>query len=332
MQTCKVKTFTINTTLWPVLGRRSRICGFCEIPRILRVPNGSLMRSIATFSIVAYDPSHQEWGVAVQSKFLAVGAVVSWAQAGAGAVATQSYANLLYGPQGLHLMQAGLSAVEAIKRLVDEDEGRDQRQVGLVDARGRATAYTGKECHAWAGHVVGEGFACQGNILIPGTVEAMAARFQQLRQGGGELADWLVGALDAGQQAGGDSRGRQSAAVLVVRAGGGYGGNNDRYLDLRVDDHPQPIQELERLLGIHHLYFGKVDKADQVPLAEVAAELQALLHRTGHYTGPSSGVFDEDTRKALRAFVGIENLEERWNGEGDTIDRMALDFLREKFA
>ena len=289
------------------------------------------MKPIATFSIVAYDSGPEEWGVAVQSKFLAVGAVVGWARAGAGVVATQSYANVLYGPKGLDLMEKGRSAEKAIQSLVESDEGRDQRQVGMVDAKGQAAAFTGKECFAWAGHLVGAGFSCQGNILIPGTIEAMAKRFEEVRGGEGELADWLVAALDAGQQAGGDSRGRQSAAVLVVRAGGGYGGNNDHYLDLRVDDHPEPIRELAHLLKIHHLYFGEVNKDDLVPLADVAAELQALLARTGQYKGQQSGVFDEETRKALRALVGAENLEERWNGEGDQIDRMALDFLREKF-
>jgi uncharacterized Ntn-hydrolase superfamily protein len=289
------------------------------------------MKPIATFSIVAYDPGREEWGIAVQSKFLAVGAVVGWARAGAGAVATQSYANVLFGPQGLELMEKGCSAEETINILVDADENREQRQVGMVDVKGQAFAFTGKECFEWAGHIVGAGFSCQGNILIAGTVEAMAKRFEQVRGGDGELADWLVAALDAGQQAGGDSRGRQSAAVLVVREGGGYGGNNDRYLDLRVDDHPEPIKELARILRIHHLYFGEVNKEDLVPLADVAGELQAMLKRTGHYKGTKTGAFDEETRKALRALVGAENLEERWNGEGDQIDRMALEFLREKF-
>jgi uncharacterized Ntn-hydrolase superfamily protein len=290
------------------------------------------MKPVATFSIVAYDPGREEWGVAVQSKFLAVGAVVGWARAGAGAVATQSYANVLYGPQGLALMESGRSAEEAIQSLVDADEDREKRQVGMVDAKGRAFAFTGKECFDWAGHHIGERFCCQGNILIPGTVVAMAKRFEEIRGGEGELADWLVSALDAGQQAGGDSRGRQSAAVLVVRKGGGYGGTNDHYLDLRVDDHPEPIKELERILKIHHLYFGAVDPDDLVPLKDVAAELQTMMKRSGHYSGEVSGAFDEETRKALRALVGAENLEERWNGEGDQIDRKALEFLREKFS
>lgn len=286
---------------------------------------------IATFSIVAHDPVHNEWGVAVQSKFLAVGAVVPWARAGAGAVATQSYANLLYGPQGLDLMASDLSAEEAILQLTADDDGRGQRQVGMVDAQGRAAAFTGAGCHAWAGHIVGDGYACQGNILVPGTVEAMAARFETVRGGVGELADWLVEALSAGQAAGGDSRGRQSAAVLVVKKGGGYGGNNDRYLDLRVDDHPEPILELQRLLGIHHLYFGAVNPEDTLPLADLATELQQMLVRTGFYTGTITGIFDATTRTALRALVGRENLEERWDGSGDRIDRVVVDYLRSRF-
>lgn len=286
---------------------------------------------IATFSIVAYDPGRREWGVAVQSKFLAVGAVVPWAQADAGVVATQSYANLAYGPDGLALMAEGLSAATAIDRLTMADDGRHQRQVGMVDRDGNAAAYTGKGCHDWAGHIVGERFACQGNILVPGTVEAMAATFETARQGVGELADWLVAALAAGQDAGGDSRGRQSASVTVVRAAGGYGGNNDRYLDLRVDDDPFPIQRLRKLVSIHHLYFGAVNPDTLIPLADIAAELQQLLQKTGHYTGPISGEFDQLTRTAVRALVGSENLEERWDGSGDMIDGAVVDYLREQF-
>jgi uncharacterized Ntn-hydrolase superfamily protein len=267
------------------------------------------MRPIATFSIVAYDPGREEWGVAVQSKFLAAAAVVSWARAGAGAVATQAHANLTYGPRGLEMMEDSVSAEEAIKTLTDSDEGRDLRQVGIVDREGQAFAYTGRRCTKWAGHLIGEGYACQGNILLPGTVEAMAERFEQVRGGAGELADWLVTALEAGQEAGGDKRGRQSAGVLVVRENGGYGGNNDRYLDLRVDDDPEPIQKLQKLVEMHHLFFGKVDPDDLVPLESVAAELQELLQRAGHYDGPVTGVFDQETRKALQTLVGIENLE-----------------------
>jgi uncharacterized Ntn-hydrolase superfamily protein len=289
------------------------------------------MKAIATFSIAAYDPGRKEWGVAVQSKFLAAAALVCSARAGAGAVATQSYANLAYGIEGLEMMAAGKSAAETIKALTDGDDERALRQVGMVDRQGKAAAFTGEECMYWAGHIVGESFTCQGNILIPGTVEAMAAAYERARGGEGELADWLVAALAAGQEAGGDLRGRQAAGVIVVREGGGYGGNNDRYLDLRVDDDPYPIQKLAKLVEMHHLFFGEVDPADLVPLAEAAAELQEMLKRTGHYDGPVSGEFDEATRKSLMALVGTENLEERWTGSEDTIDSKALDYLREKF-
>jgi uncharacterized Ntn-hydrolase superfamily protein len=290
------------------------------------------MQSIATFSIVAYDPERKEWGVAVQSKFLAAAAVVSWARAGAGAVATQSFANLTYGERGLKAMSEGQSAKDTIDALTGKDENRAMRQVGMVDAQGRAHAFTGEDCYDWAGHIVGEGFACQGNILVPGTVEAMAEQFERSRKGPGELADWLVAALAAGQAAGGDSRGRQAAGVLVVRKDGGYGGDNDRYLDLRVDDHPEPIEKLGELVGMHHLFFGEVDPNNVVDLKEVAEELQAIATKTGHYSGPVNGDFDEPSRKALRALVGSENLEERWDGSGDTIDKQVLEFLRNKFS
>ncbi len=289
------------------------------------------MQPIATFSIVAYDPARQEWGVAVQSKFLAAAAVVSWARAGAGAVATQSYTNLSYGPRGLDLMALGVHADEAIEILIRDDAERELRQVGVVDARGQAAAFTGNECMAWAGHHVGDGYACQGNILHAGTVEAMAECFEQVRGGDGELADWLVAALAAGQAAGGDQRGRQAAGVLVVRAHGGYGGHTDRYLDLRVDDHPQPIRRLQELVSMHHLFFGETNPDDLIPVADVAAALQAILARTGHYDGPINGEFNAATRAALRTLVGMENLEERWNGEGDLIDRKVVAYLRQRF-
>ena len=289
------------------------------------------MLPVATFSIVAYDPQRKEWGVAVQSKFMAVGAVVSWARAGAGVVATQSYANLTYGPDGLDLMAGGAPAAEAIRILTAADEERDKRQVGMVDRQGNAASFTGDGCHDWAGHIVGDGYACQGNILIPGTAEAMVKEFERLRGGSGELADWLVASLAAGQKAGGDSRGRQAAAVLVVRENGGYGGNNDRYLDLRVDDDPYPIQKLRKLVHMHHLYFGEADPNHLIPLADVTTELQEILIKAGEYNGPVTGDFDSTTRTALRALVGMENLEERWDSQGDMIDRLVVDYLRQRF-
>jgi uncharacterized Ntn-hydrolase superfamily protein len=238
---------------------------------------------------------------------------------------------MAYGALGLDLMEHDLSASQTIQKLTSEDEGRDLRQVGMVDRNGQPASFTGKGCFAWAGHIVGDGFACQGNTLVPGTVEAMAARFEQARGGNGELADWLVSALAAAQEAGGDRRGQQAAAVLVVRKNGGYGGNTDRYLDLRVDDDPQPILKLQKLVEQHHLYFGEVNPEDLIPLSSVAAELQAIMTRTGYYQGSINGSIDEATRAALRAMVGNENLEERWNGEGDQIDRQVIEYLREKF-
>lgn len=289
------------------------------------------MKPITTFSIVAYDPDRSEWGVAVASKFLAAAAVVSWARAGAGAVATQSYANLTYASRGLDSMAQGMAAHAVVKALIRGDPEASQRQVGLVDRQGRAAAYTGKACHPWAGHLVGEGYACQGNILVPGTVEAMAQRFEAVRGGPGELADWLVEALAAGEEAGGDSRGRQAAGVLVVRADGGYGGNNDRYLDLRVDDDPHPIAKLRRLVDLHHLYFGQTRDQDLVMISDITAEIQDILRRAGYDAGPVAGHFDDTTRRSLRALVGLENLEERWNGEGDMIDLQVVRHLQQVY-
>ena len=287
---------------------------------------------IHTFSIVAYDPQKKEWGVAVQSKFLAAAAVVSWARANAGAVATQSYANVTYGYRGLDLMSEGHSAAKTIQLLTEDDENIDLRQVGVVDRDGNAASFTGKKCNDWAGHIVGDGYACQGNILVPGTVEAMAKEFENARQKDGELADWLVAALAAGQEAGGDKRGRQAAGLLVVREGGGYGGDNDRYLDLRVDDHPYPILKLKQLTENHHLYFGEVNPEDLIPMPNVARELQGIMKRTGHFKSEINGVVNEDLISGLRILVGEENLEERWNGDEKMIDNKVVEYLREKFS
>jgi len=285
----------------------------------------------STFSIIGYDPQAQEWGIAVQSKFLAVGAVVPWARAGAGAVATQSYANTSFGPNGLALMAQGLSAQEALDQLIAEDEGRARRQVGLVDAQGRAATFTGDECHAWAGGVTGKYYAAQGNILVSGaTVEAMAKTFEETR---GELADRLVAVLAAGQAAGGDRRGRQSAAVLVVRPEGGYGGHNDRYLDLRVDDDPEPIERLKALVDLHHLFFKPPAPGELVKIeGELAREVQHILQWAQYYDGPITGKYDAPTRKALSNLIGNENFEERFDEEKGLISRQVMDVLRLKFA
>jgi uncharacterized Ntn-hydrolase superfamily protein len=285
----------------------------------------------STFSIVAYDPNAREWGVAVQSKFLCVGALVPWARAGAGAVATQSFCNTAFGPDGLALMAQGLSAEEALDRVIAADEGRARRQVGFVDAAGGVDSYTGSECGEWAGGLTGTNFACQGNILVSGqTVEAMAQTFESAT---GELADRLVATLAAGQAAGGDRRGQQSAAVLVVREGGGYGGFNDRYLDLRVDDDPAPIERLAALVDLHHLYFKPPAPGEMVAIeGELARDVQRILQWAGYYDGPLTGDYDPATRTALRDLVGVENFEERFDEPGGRISSQVLDILRDKFA
>ncbi len=210
---------------------------------------------VATFSIVGFDPETKEWGVAVQSKFVDVGAVCPWAKAGVGAISTQSYANTSFGPRGLELLAAGKSAQEVLDILLASDPGREKRQVGIVDSRGNAATFTGSECHDWAGGVTGENYTAQGNILVSEeTVQAMARTFETSE---GPLAERLLAALEAGQNAGGDARGQQAAALLVVQEGAGYGGFNDVKIDLRVDDHPTPITELQRIYQVHRAVFGE---------------------------------------------------------------------------
>ncbi len=283
-----------------------------------------------TFSIVARDLERGELGIAVQSKFLAVGSVVSWATANVGAIATQAWANTSYGPRGLELLTSGLTAQETLDRLIADDEGRETRQVGIVGLSGPPVTYTGSECMFWAGGKTGPDYACQGNILVgEKTVLAMASTFEQCT---GPLAQRLLNALAAGQAAGGDSRGQQAAALLIVRANAGYSGFNDRAVDLRVDDHPRPIEELQRIFLIHTLYFSPADPADILPIDQARAiELQTLLTHSGDYQGPVHGSYDAATRQAFRAFVGRENLEERWL-EDARIDLIVLEFMRTKEA
>ena len=281
---------------------------------------------VATFSIVAFDPETDSLGVAVQSKFLAVGSVVPWARAGVGAVATQAMANYNYGPRGLDLMSTGNSAEQTVETLTLADEDREHRQVGVVDARGRASTFTGSECFDWAGGVTGEHYAAQGNILVgKETVEAMASAYEET---GGDLATRLLGALDAGQGAGGDSRGKRSAALLVVREGGGYGGDNDRVVDLRVDDHPEPIGELIRIRDLHTLYFGETSPDDVIAVdGDVRAEVADALLRAGYLEGPDVG--DDDLFDALSAYIRTENFEEREQQRG-YLDRSVLEYLKRR--
>jgi uncharacterized Ntn-hydrolase superfamily protein len=280
----------------------------------------------STFSIVAHDPAAGEWGVGVASKFLAVGAVVPWAQAGAGALATQARANLSYAPAGLALLAGGHAADVVVERVVSADDGRQHRQLGVVDAQGRAAAWSGTECLPWAGHRVGRGYCCQGNILAgEAVVVAMAEAFERAQ---GPLPERLVGALAAGQAQGGDRRGQQSAALYVVKAGGSYGGYLDRYIDLRVDDHLTPIDQLGRLLALHRLYFGTTDGAALVRLSgAVVALIQEVLTKTGYYAGPIDGTYGTVTRDAFRRWCSVENFEERWR-EDDHVDREILAYMR----
>ncbi len=279
-----------------------------------------MARRIATYSIVACDLEAGRWGVATQSKFLGVGSIVPWAEPRVGAVATQSYANPRYGPDGLALLREGMSAQEAVDRLTSADEGREQRQLGVVDAKGDSATFTGSECHDWAGGRTGPGYAAQGNILVSGaTVDAIAESFEST--GGAPLEERLMDALDAGQAAGGDSRGQQSAALLVVEKDGGYAGLSDVVFDLRVDDHERPLEELRRLYGLHVALFGQTPKDEWIPVDdELAAELGGRLARLG-YAG--------ELADALFSWAGNENLEERVDG-AESIDPLVLEELRNR--
>ncbi|HII40917.1 MAG TPA: DUF1028 domain-containing protein [Thermoplasmata archaeon] len=265
----------------------------------------------STFSIVAFDPRTKDLGVAVESRFVAVGSVVPWAQAGVGAVATQSYANTAYGPRGLALLKRGLHPKDVIQRLTKNDAMAAQRQVGVIDARGRAASFTGDDCFEWAGHVVGRNYACQGNILAgEAVVKGMARAFESTE---GDLPVRLLAALHAGQKAGGDKRGQQSAALVVVRPKGGYGGLNDRWIDVRVDDHPVPIEELTRVFNIYDVtLLNRENPADVVPLTpSLVRELQRGLTRLGFYHGPLSGKYDRPTKAAFEAWASINNFENK---------------------
>lgn len=282
-----------------------------------------------TFSIVAVDADEHACGVAVASKFFAVGALVPFARADSGAVATQSYAKVGFGPDGLARMQRGQRAGDALAAMLAADPKASTRQVGIVDMQGGAAAHTGSDCASWAGHYVGRGFACQGNILAGAeVVRAMAEAFTAAT---GELSDRLMAALRAGDEAGGDRRGRQSAALTVAKVGGGYGGDTDRYLDIRADDHADPVGELARLLGLHHLYFQRPTRSQLMPItSDIARDIQQATRASGHYTGDVDGVWDEPTKRAFWAYVGQENLEERWSPDGtpDMIDAITLAYVR----
>lgn len=279
---------------------------------------------IATFSICAHDPETGEWGVAVQSKFLGVGSIVPWAKAGVGAIATQALGNPQYGPDGLNLLEQGLSAEEVIERLTSEDPQKEDRQVGIVDAKGNGATFTGKECYEWAGGKVGKHYAAQGNILVnEETVTDMGEAFEHAK---GSLADRLMTAIKAAQRAGGDSRGKQSAAILVVKDKAGYGELSDVAVDLRVDDHPEPIEELDRIYQLHQLYFGASNPDDVVGLdGEVKAEVESHLRRLDYLE--SEDVTLDEFYDTFTTYLHTENFESREQERGK-IDLKVLEYMK----
>jgi uncharacterized Ntn-hydrolase superfamily protein len=272
---------------------------------------------VATYSIVACDLDAQQWGVSVQSKFLSVGSVVPWAEPHVGAIATQAYANPRYGPNGLLLLREGLSAQEVVERLTSEDEGRDHRQLGVVDGEGNTATYTGKECLDWAGGRTGEGYAAQGNILVSAeTVDALAETFESST---GPLAGRLIDCLAAAQEAGGDSRGQQSSALLVVQRDGGYAGMSDVVVELRVEDHERPIEELRRIYTLHDEIFGTTPREKWLDVDDgMAAELRERLAKLGY-----------ELEDAFTRWTGKENLEDRVDGIAQ-IDPVVLEALRSR--
>jgi uncharacterized Ntn-hydrolase superfamily protein len=285
-----------------------------------RRPVGALAEIVATYSIAACDLEAGQWGVATQSKFLGVGSVVPWAEPHVGAIATQAYANPRYGPDGLALLREGLSAEEVGERLTSADEGRNHRQLGLVDREGRGATYTGSECMDWAGGRTGACYAAQGNILVSAeTVDAIAERFE--RSIGDPLAERLLDCLDAAQAAGGDRRGQQSAALLVVEHEAGYANLSDAVVDLRVDEHERPLEELRRIYVLHQAIFGKTPREEWLDVDDsLADELRLRLARLG---------YEGELGDAFFTWAGNENLEERVEGV-ERVDPVVLEELRRK--
>ena len=274
---------------------------------------------VSTYSVAACDLEAGQWGVATQSKFLAVGSVVPWAEPHVGAVATQAYANPRYGPEGLTLMREGFSAEEVVERLTSADEGRSHRQLGVVDSAGRGASFTGEECLEWAGGKTGPGYAAQGNILVSSdTVDAIANTFE--RSEGKPLVERLLDCLDAAQAAGGDRRGQQSAALLVVERDGGYAKLSDTVVELRVEDHELPLEELRRLYGLHEAIFSETPREQWLTVDDaLAAELRERLAKLG---------YDGELEHAFNRWAGNVNLEERVDGI-EQVDPVVLEELRE---
>ncbi|WP_096439859.1 DUF1028 domain-containing protein [Alteribacter populi] len=282
---------------------------------------------VATFSIVGYDPETKEWGIAVQSKFLGVGAVVPWAKADVGAVATQSFANTSFGPKGLELLAEGYSPEVVVEKLVAEDEEQGLRQFAIMDANGNTAGFTGADCYDWAGQRAGRYCTAQGNILVSEkTVNRLVDTFEQTN---GTLAERLLEALDKGQAAGGDSRGKQSAALFVVQDKGGYGGYNDRKYDLRVDDHPDPIRELRRVFELHTLYFSKPKKEELLTIEGDVLEKVQLILQKEKLLDDTYDSYNLTVKEALKAYFMKENFDERWQEE-DQVDPYVLAYMKRK--
>ncbi|MFX1465996.1 MAG: DUF1028 domain-containing protein [Promethearchaeota archaeon] len=286
-----------------------------------------------TFSIVGYDPNTGDLGVAVQSKFMCIGIVTPFAKANVGAIATQSWINTTYGPRGLEMLETGMSAKQVLKKLISTDEMREYRQAAIVDSTGEVDAFTGKDCFYWAGHIIGDNFSCQGNICYEGTVESMAKAFETQK---GDLIDKLLAAMKAGdEEEKGDIRGKQAAAILVVREKGGYEGLNDRYVDIRVDEHTEPIKELCRIFELYDLTFlAREDPANLMPIeGEISRNIKQVLLELG-YLNESEVTqgegWEKVERDALEAWIGINNFESKWRDDG-TIWKSIYDYmLKEK--
>ncbi len=262
-----------------------------------------------TFSIVAYDPIKKEWGVGVQSKFVAVGAIVPFAKANVGVIATQARANTSYGPKGLALLESGFTAEETIEILIKKDGEKEHRQIGVIDKFGNSASFTGRECFDWAGYIIGENYACQGNILA--SEEVVASMSTAFLSTSGDLVEKIFAALEAAQEKGGDRRGREAAAILIVKERGAYDGGTDRYIDIRVDEHPTPIKELRKVFEVYDMcILLRDDPKDIIKLEGDALKLvRERLKSEGFYKGGFDTPLDSETRQALSDWLGTHNFE-----------------------
>lgn len=278
----------------------------------------------STFSIVAYDSETESWGIAVASKFLAVGSVVPWLSSNAGAIATQSYANTLFGSEGIKLLATGISAEKCFQEISKSDHELDFRQVGIVDKFGGSFTFTGKQCHDWAGGISQPGYAIQGNLLVSRNV--ILEMEKNYLSSNGDFADRLFAALKAGDTAGGDKRGRQSAALRIVKVGGGYGGFSDNLIDFRVDNDSDPFSKLSEMMELRHLYYDRSPIEEKIPIDEsLIKKFAPLLLRRGHLS--SENFSENEFLQALSGFIGYENFEDRFDPIKHTLDKPVHDYI-----